>query len=594
MLLRSLAVFSFLSGVLSFHTSYEVEYNVDKAFGAEDFECVDVGVQGTLTKIAFNVTMQMTSSSWASDFFIAVYDPVNETGLQVGGHGSFTFQSFITDWVTWHSYLETSINGNVAEYTDMYPYTVKSTDQVCYGNGRPQGGSMTVDGKIVLALWIEHTDPPSMQPTNSPRVEYGVDNEAFGALEFKCVGVGAHGTLNKIAIDVNMQMTLSSYASDFFIVVHDPVAETGRQVGGESYLFKPYITNAAPWDASLDAPINGDVVSHVDISEYPVKSTDLMCYGNGYLHGGNMAVHGKIVLSDLVAGGPINPTMDPTSSSTIEPTLTPTIEPTHTPTLLPTYSSTMEPTHPPTMGPTQSVMPTVYIAKVEYDVDKVFAPLQFECVDAAANGTLNKIAIDVYMQMTPSNLASDFVIAVFDPVKETGRQVGAYLYKSFITEKVNWDNSLMATINGNVTSHADISAYTVTPNSRVCYGNGYYSGGDMTVVGKIVLSNLVEGDPTDPPSMKPTHPPTIVPTRSMMPTVYTAEVEYDVDKVFAPLQFECVDAGAYGTLNKIAIDVYMQMTSSNYVYLIIMYLLNDYNICIIFISLILLVEITTN
>ena len=418
MLLRSLAVFTFLSGVLSFHTSYEVEYNVDKAFGEFQYECVDVGAQGTLTKIAIDVNMQMTSTSWASDFFIAVYDPVNETGRQVGGENGYQFKSFITDIVYWDSSLDATINGNVASYVDINSYAVKSTDQVCYGNGFQHGGSMTVGGKIVLTLEIEHTDPPSMQPTNSPRVDYGVDgNETFGALEFKCVSVGAHGTLNKIAIDVNMQMTSSSWASDFFIVVHDPVAETGRQVGGEYYLFKPYITNAAPWDASLDASINGDVVSYVNFSEYPVKSTDLMCYGNGYQHGGNLAVHGKIVLFDLVEGGPINPTMDPTSSSTMEPTssstmeptLTPTIEPTHvatidpthTPTLLPTYSSTMEPTHSSTMEPTYSVMPTLYTAEVEYDVDNnVFGALEYECVDVGAYGTLNKIAIDVNMQMT--------------------------------------------------------------------------------------------------------------------------------------------------------------------------------------------------
>ena len=574
MLLRSLAVFSLLSGVLSEITSQEVEYDVDKAFGAEDFECVDVGAQGTLTKIAIDVNMQMLSSSWASDFFIAVYDPVNETGRQLGGDSSFSFQSFITDRVTWDSSLETSINGNVAEYADINPYTVKATDQVCYGNGFQHGDSMTVGGKIVLTLEIEHTDPPSMQPTSSPRVEYGVDNEAFGALEFKCVGVGAHGTLNKIAIDVNMQMTSSSWASDFFIVVHDPVAETGRQVGSEHYLFKPYITNAAPWDDSLDASINGDVVSYVNISEYPVKSTDLMCYGNGFPHGGNMAVHGKIVLFDLVEGGPINPTMDPTSSSTLEPTLTPTMEPTHaatidpthTPTLLPTYSSTMEPTHSSTMEPTYSVMPTLYTAEVEYDVDnKVFGALEYECVDVGAYGTLNKIAINVNMQMTFPSYASDFSIAVYDPVDETGRQVGGYYpFKPYITNKTSWGVSLQATINGNVASYVDIYAYTVKPTAQVCYGNSYQNGKNMTVDGHIVLSNLVESDPTDPPSMEPTHPPTMGPTQSMMPTVYTPEVEYDVDRTFAPLQFECVGVGAYGALNKIAIDANMQMNKSSY------------------------------
>ena len=528
----------------------EVEYDVDRTFAPLQFECVDVGAYGTLNKIAIDVNMQMNKSSWASDFFIAVIDPVAETGRQVGGD-SYLFKPFITETVNWHYSLMITINGNLTSHVDISGYTAKPTSRVCYGNGYNKGGNMTVYGKIVLSDLVESdpTDPPSMEPTHPPtmgptqsmmptvytaEVEYDVDR-TFAPLQFECVDVGAYGTLNKIAIDVNMQMNKSSWASDFFIAVIDPVAETGRQVGGDSYLFKPFITETVNWHYSLMTTINGNLTSHVDISGYTAKPTSRVCYGNGYNKGGNMTVYGKIVLSDLVESDPTDP-------------------------------PSMEPTHPPTMGPTQSMMPTVYTAEVEYDVDRTFAPLQFECVDVGAYGTLNKIAIDVNMQMNKSSWASDFFIAVIDPVAETGRQVGgdSYLFKPFITETVNWHYSLMTTINGNLTSHVDISGYTAKPTSRVCYGNGYNKGGNMTVYGKIVLSDLVESDPTDPPSMEPTHPPTMGPTQSMMPTVYTAEVEYDVDRTFAPLQFECVDVGAYGTLNKIAIDVNMQMNKSSW------------------------------
>ena len=358
---------------------------------------------------------------------------------------------------------------------------------------------MTVDDHIVLSNLVESdpTDPPSMEPTHPPtmgptqsmmptvytaEVEYDVDR-TFAPLQFECVDVGAYGTLNKIAIDVNMQMNKSSWASDFFIAVIDPVAETGRQVGGDSYLFKPFITETVNWHYSLMITINGNLTSHVDISGYTAKPTSRVCYGNGYNKGGNMTVYGKIVLSDLVESDPTDP-------------------------------PSMEPTHPPTMGPTQSMMPTVYTAEVEYDVDRTFAPLQFECVDVGAYGTLNKIAIDVNMQMNKSSWASDFFIAVIDPVAETGRQVGgdSYLFKPYITETVNWHYSLMTTINGNLTSHVDISGYTAKPTSRVCYGNGYNKGGNMTVYGKIVLSDLVESDPTDPPSMEPTYTPSMTST----------------------------------------------------------------------------------
>ena len=529
MLLRSLAVFSLLSGVLSEITSHEVEYDVDnKVFGPLQFECVDAGAVGTLTKIAIDVNMQMPTTSWGEDFLIAVYDPVNETGRQVGGT-SYQFKPFITDVVPWDAALNGPINGNLTSYVDITAYTVKSAHQVCYGNGYPPGGNMTLDGKIVLSDLVASypSSPPTMQPTHSvmptilaQEAEHDVDNKVFGPLQFECVDVGAVGTLTKIAIDVNMQMPTSSWGADFLIAVYDPVDETGRQVGGISYQFKPFITDVVPWDAALNGPINGNLTSYVDITAYTVKSAHQVCYGNGYPPGGNMTLDGKIVLSDLVASYPSSP---------------------------------------PTMQPTHSVMPTILAQEVEHDVDnKVFGPLQYECVDVGAVGTLNKIAIDVNMQMTSSNYASDFFIAVYDPVDETGRQVGgtSYYFKPFITDIMQWDSSLRKTINGNVASYVNITAYSVKPTYQVCYGNDYPHGGNMTVGGKIVLSDLVDMH-TSRPTMQPTH--------SVMPTLPVQDVEYGVDNnVFGPLQYECVDVGAVGTLNKIAIDVNMQMTSSNY------------------------------
>ena len=93
----------------------------------------------------------------------------------------------------------------------------------------------------------------------------------LGSRQYECVDAGAVGTLNKIAIDVNMQMTSSNYASDFFIAVYDPVAETGRQVGGgPSYYFKPVITDFIKWDSSLRKTIDGNVASYVNITAYSV------------------------------------------------------------------------------------------------------------------------------------------------------------------------------------------------------------------------------------------------------------------------------------------------------------------------------------
>ena len=540
MLLRCLAVFSLLSGVLSEITSQEVEYDVDnKVFEPLQYECVDAGAVGTLTKIAINATMQMPTTSWGADFFIAVYDPVNETGRQVGGT-SYLFKPFITDAVSWDAALNGPINGNLTSYVDITAFSVKLTYQVCYGNGYPHGGNIAVHGKFVLSDLVESSSPPSMEPTHSvmptlpPQVvEYDVDNKVFEAENFECVDAGAAGTLTKIAIDVNMQMTSSSWGADFFIAVYDPVNETGRQVGGLStYRFKPFITDVVSWDAALNGPINGNVTSYVDITAYTVKSVHQVCYGNGYPHGGNMTVDGKIILSDLVASYPSSP-------------------------------PTMAPTHSPTMQPTHSVMPTLPAQKVEYDVDdKAFEPLQFECVDAGAVGTLTKIAIDVNMQMPTTSWGADFLIAVYDPVNETGRQVGgiSYLFKPFITEVVPWDAALNGPINGNLTSYVDITAYTVKSAHQVCYGNGYPHGGNMTLDGKIVLSDLVASYPSSPPTMAPTHSPTMQPTHSVMPTLPAQEVEYDVDdKAFEPLQYECVDVRAEGTLNKIAIDATMQM-----------------------------------
>ena len=578
MLLRSLAVFSFLSGVLSEITSQEFEYDVvNKVYNAEDFECVDVGAQGTLNKIAINATMQMTSSNYASDFFIAVYDPVNETGRQVGGDAPYYFKTFIADKVLWDSSLFTSINGNVAEYADINPYTVKSTDQVCYGNGYPQGGRMTVGGKIVLTLEIVRTDPTmdptssstmeptsssTMEPTHTPTllpthsstmeptysvmptlspqvVEYDVVNKLFGVEDFECFDVGAQGTLTKIAINVNMQMSSFSWASDFFIAVYDPVNETGRRAGGAaSYEFKPYITNREFWHTSLRKTINGNVASYLDITAYTVKATDQVCYGNGYPHGGSMTVDGKIVLSDMVESQPSS-------------------------------SPSMEPTHAPTMEPTYSVMPTLSPLVVEYDVvNKLFGAEDFECVDVGAQGTLTKIAINVNMQMSSSSWASDFFIAVYDPVNETGRRAGGdslYYFKPYITNREFWHTSLRKTINGNVASYLDITAYTVKATDQVCYGNGFQLGGNMTVDGKIVLSDLVESQPSSSPSMELTHAPTMEPTHSVMPTLSPLVVEYDVvNKLFGAEDFECVDVGAQGTLTKIAINVNMQMSSSSW------------------------------
>ena len=488
MLLRCLAVFSLLSGVLSEITSHEVEYNVDKAFGEFQFECVDVGVQGTLTKIAIDANMQMTSFSWASDFFIAVYDPVNETGRQVGGENGYQFKSFITDIVYWDSSLDATINGNVASYVDINSYAVKSTDQVCYGNGFEWGGSMTVDGKIVLTLQIEHTDPPSMQPTtppsmqptlppsieptSSPGVEYAVDNKVFEALEFECVDVGAHGTLNKIAIEVHMQMPLGSWASDFFIAVYDPDNDTGRQVGGDaSYSMQPFITDKVSWDLSLKKAINGNVTTYVNINVYTVKSTYRVCYGNGYEVGESITVNGKFLLSSLVDSHPTSP---------------PSVEPTHSP------------------------------MEVEYDVGEVFGGFEYKCVGVGAYGTLTKIAIDVTMQMTSPSWASDFFIAVHDPVAEAGRQVGgysSYAFKPYITNITRWDDVLKEAINGDVVSYVDIIEYPVKSTDLMCYGNGYQHGTSMTVTGKIMLFNLVEGGPINP-TMDPTHSSTMEPTHS--------------------------------------------------------------------------------
>ena len=142
---------------------------------------------------------------------------------------------------------------------------------------------------------------PTMEPTlPPPHVEYDVDNKVFGGLEYECVDVGAHGTLNKIAIDVDMQMVSPSWASDIFIAVYDPDAETGRQVGGFEFQIKPFITDIVSWDSSLDSTINGNVKSYVDINAYTVKSTDRLCYGNGFNSAGSVMVDGKISLTELV------------------------------------------------------------------------------------------------------------------------------------------------------------------------------------------------------------------------------------------------------------------------------------------------------
>ena len=158
---------------------------------------------------------------------------------------------------------------------------------------------------------------PTIEPTHSvmptqpkQEVKYHVNNELEGG-EFVCVDVDASGSLNRIRIDMEMEMPSPSWASDFFVAVHDPVAQTGRQVGGYQYAFKPYITDITPWDSALDATLNGDVESYVDISSFTVKGTDQLCFGNGYTSGSAVKYSGKIILSDLLENGPPTPSPVP-------------------------------------------------------------------------------------------------------------------------------------------------------------------------------------------------------------------------------------------------------------------------------------------
>jgi hypothetical protein len=140
----------------------------------------------------------------------------------------------------------------------------------------------------------------SVQPTHSKQeVDFPVDRDFDGGV-YECVTIGASGTLNTVGINMTMAMSDSSWASDFFIAVHDPVAETGTQVGGYNYVFQDYITDIASWDSALNGLINGDVESEVQVvSPYTVKRTDKLCFGNGFSSGNTMSVTGKIILSEL-------------------------------------------------------------------------------------------------------------------------------------------------------------------------------------------------------------------------------------------------------------------------------------------------------
>jgi hypothetical protein len=155
------------------------------------------------------------------------------------------------------------------------------------------------------SCYVNCEDMPTIEPTVSVQpthpklvVDFPVD-KTFNAAKFECVSVFSEGTLNTIGIDMTMAMSGSSWASDFFIVVHDPVAETGIQVGGFGFSFKDYITEVVSWDSALANVINGHVESEVQITPYSVKPTDKLCYGNGYTGGDPMTVSGKILLSDL-------------------------------------------------------------------------------------------------------------------------------------------------------------------------------------------------------------------------------------------------------------------------------------------------------
>ena len=169
-------------------------------------------------------------------------------------------------------------------------------------------------------------------------------------------------------------------------------------------------------------------------------------------------------------------------------------------------SPTVRPTPAPSFSPTITAMPTVNLDVMYTVVDKHHSPLQYECIDLNAHGSLVKITIDMDMQMTGSSWASDFFISVSDSVDQFGWQVGGFLftYPPNIAHHVNWHSSLNYAANGPVSSFVEIGPFTVKASDRLCYGNGYGSGSAAKYSGTIILSELTEQNTNNAPTISPT------------------------------------------------------------------------------------------
>jgi len=281
---------------------------------ARQYACIDIMAEGTLQQASFS-DMQMTTSdpdSWASDFFIAVYNTATSSGIQYGGD-DFRLLSTLAQ-TPWPAALNVMASGTFSGTSASTSLAVLRTYKVCYGNGYSFSLGASYKGRFTLkgltrvasvAPTSAPTKAPTASPVASPQGSWDVSTAGTKLLggQTSCIDILSSGPLTSVAIS-NFQMSTSdstSWASDFFVAVYDPSTLTGVQVGGYDYMVKPNLVKTA-WPASMQVVAKGVFSSSVTPSALTVQRTYKLCVGNGYKSSRGVAYAGRITLSGITKG----------------------------------------------------------------------------------------------------------------------------------------------------------------------------------------------------------------------------------------------------------------------------------------------------
>lgn len=154
--------------------------------------------------------------------------------------------------------------------------------------------------------------------------------------EFECKhGVDAFGWPSELAAHLSFRTEagdLTSWASDFFVVIFDPASQDGYQVGGNSgnasLTFAPYV-NVQLWPSTtLDTHVDNSFDLSVELPALSVKLVGAVsiCIGNSNTEGLSSGVtySGTLEFKNISLPVTAAPSLIPTVSTTPAPTPAPT------------------------------------------------------------------------------------------------------------------------------------------------------------------------------------------------------------------------------------------------------------------------------